>query len=52
MMRDSSLLLDTLEVRSPYIWETLVHRVVGLGWGNALQEHLLDAYLAYRSRRT
>ncbi|KAH9854300.1 hypothetical protein C2E23DRAFT_726571 [Lenzites betulinus] len=25
--------------------------VRGLGWGNALQEHLLDAYLAYESGR-
>ncbi|KAH9940544.1 uncharacterized protein BXZ73DRAFT_88761 [Epithele typhae] len=24
----------------------------GLGWGNALQEHLLNAYLAYQSGRT
>lgn len=31
------------------------HRIdvscLGLGWGNAIQEHLLNAYLAYRSGR-
>ena len=29
-----------------------LYRTLGLGWGNALQEHLLNAHLAYVSNRT
>ncbi|CCM02755.1 uncharacterized protein FIBRA_04863 [Fibroporia radiculosa] len=42
---------DYLPIREmKFIW--MANHVRGAGWGNALQELLLNSYLAYRSRRS